>query len=127
MKISRDQLSAVTVRHVEPGSIRVGEQTLTTNVMLTADEAVERWDAGTDVAALTEKHFDAVLAAGPEIIVLGTGWGSAFPPQRLVFAMARRGVGFEAMDTSAACRTFNILVNEGRRVAAALIVEQAGG
>ena len=60
--------------------------------------------------------------------MLGTGASNVFPPRELVFAMARRQVGFETMDTAAAARTFNVLAGEGRRVAALLYiqVERAG-
>ena len=60
------------------------------------------------------------LDSDPEIIVLGTGQSNIFAPRELVFAMARRGVGFEVMNSAAAARTFNVLAGEGRRVAAVL-------
>jgi len=62
----------------------------------------------------------ALLDGRPEVIVLGTGATNVFPPRELVFAMARRGIGLEVMDTAAAARTFNVLVGEDRQVAAVL-------
>jgi len=74
------------------------------------------------LADLVADDFSRLLNDNPEIIVLGTGKEIQFPPRELVFAMARRGVGFEVMDTRAAARTFNVLAGEDRRVAAVLYI-----
>ena len=55
--------------------------------------------------------------------MIGTGWAPARPPRELTFAFARKGIGLEVMDTAAAARTFNVLANEGRRVAAVLYLQ----
>ena len=123
VNFTRDQNSAVTVRQVEPGAIRIGDETFTENVYIFRDE-IKRGIAMDDIAALQVQALDELLAKGPEIVILGTGWRSERPPRELVFAMARRGIGFETMDTPAACRTFNILLSEGRDVAALLIIEE---
>lgn len=120
MKFSRD---AITVRQVEPGRIKVGDEIVEENVVLTAENEIVRWDAG-EIGDLREGDFAAALEGQPEMIVLGTGWKAAFPPRELTYALARRGIGLETMDTPAACRTFNILVSEGRRAAAFLIVTE---
>ncbi len=123
MNFTRDQTSAVTVRTVEPGAIKIGDETVTENVIVFRGE-IQRGVAIDDVATLQEKELDELLARGPEVVILGTGWRAARPPRELVFAMARRGTGFETMDTPAACRTFNILLSEGRDVAAVLIIDK---
>ena len=120
MKFSRD---TITVRQVEPGRIKVGDDIVEDNVILTAESEILRWEAR-GIDGLREADFAAALADAPEMIVLGTGWKPAFPPRELVYALARRGIGLETMDTPAACRTFNILVSEGRRAAAFLIVSE---
>ena len=125
MQFTREQNSAITVRQVEPGQLRIGNDLVRTNVLLTADREIRKW-AIENIEQLSESDLDAILQAAPEMIVVGTGWRSVFPQRELVFALARRGIGFETMDTPAACRTFNILINEGRRAAAALIVEDDG-
>lgn len=111
----------MTVRRVVPGEIQIGGRTVTDNVVLTAEHAIEPW-APDDVSRLSPQDFAAIIDTRPEIVVLGTGWHPVLPPKELVFALAREGIGFEFMDTPAACRTFNILVNEGRRTAAVLMV-----
>ena len=125
MQFTREQISAITVRQVEPGRIRIGNDVLHNNVLLTAEREVRDWSIE-DIGKLDEIALEAILDDAPEMIVVGTGWKSVFPPRELVFALARRGIGFETMDTPAACRTFNILINEGRRAAAALIVNDSG-
>jgi uncharacterized protein len=123
MKFTREQNAAITVRHVEPGRLRIGNEVVCNNVLLTADREIRNW-AVADIEHLAESDLDTVIESAPELIVVGTGWKPVFPPRELVFALARRGIGFETMDTPAACRTFNVLVNEGRRAAAALIVNE---
>lgn len=121
MSFTRDQISALTIHQVEPGAIRIGDETVTESVLIFRDE-IQRGVSLQDVAALQEQDLDELLLKGPEIVILGTGWKTQRPPRELVFAMARRGIGFECMDTPAACRTFNILLSEGRDVAAILII-----
>ena len=75
------------------------------------------------IEELVEEDFQPALDANCEVIVLGTGARPLFPPRALVFAFSRLGIGLETMETNAACRTFNILISEGRRAAAALIID----
>ena len=108
-----------TVRTVERGAIVVGDTTFTTNIGLTTNAVIENWpDCAID--ELCEGTLAPILDHSPELLVLGSGWKHEFAPRELVFALARRGIGFEVMDTPAACRTFNILVAEGRLPAAIL-------
>lgn len=123
MQISREQHSSVTVRHVEPGEIRIGGRTLNRNLVVTPDRDIRDWPTD-DVGKLGITDVERLLAMEPEVVVLGTGWKPVVPPRELVFAFARRGIGFEAMTTPAACRTFNILVQEERRAAAVLIINE---
>ena len=71
--------------------------------------------------ALKESDFDLFLDLKPEILLLGTGPRQRFPHPRLIRALAAKRIGVEAMDLQAACRTYNILMAEERRVAAALL------
>jgi uncharacterized protein len=103
------------------GWLRVGTQVYRENVVLTP-ETVTPGFAAAGFDALTERDFEALLATSPEIVLLGTGAVQRFPPPRITAPLLRARVGFEVMDTRAACRTYNILVGEGRHVAAALIV-----
>jgi uncharacterized protein len=97
------------------------EHVLERSAILTPDIVVAEWPPR-DCAALTVEHINAVLALRPELILLGTGDRQQFPDARVAHAVLAAGVGFDAMDTRAACRTYNVLTHEGRRVAAALLI-----
>ena len=107
------------IRSVDADGIRIGDDVYTSTIALTTDVVLEDW-TGVDIGNLAESNFAGLLDKSPEVIVLGTGPSNVFPPRDLVFAMARRGVGFEVMDTAAAARTYNVLASEGRQVAAVL-------
>lgn len=122
MKITLDQgpaINAVTARAAD--RVHVRERVFTSSVILTATEIVPDWPAR-DAAALSVAELDAVLALGPDVVVLGTGERQVFPPTGLLAHAAQRGVGLEVMDSGAACRTYNVLLYEGRKVALALIL-----
>jgi uncharacterized protein len=88
--------------------------------LIVMPERILSWDAaGFD--ALTEQHFQVFQELNPEILLLGTGPKQRFPHPRLTRALSALRIGVEAMDLQAACRTYNILMAEERRVAAALL------
>ena len=72
---------------------------------------------------LTEEHFAQILADAPDVVILGTGARQRFVHPKLTAALTMRRIGVECMDSAAACRTYNILMAEGRKVALALIIE----
>ena len=104
-----------------PGWIRVGAQEYREGVVVTADTVIPGW-AAARFDGLTEADFAGLLTHAPEIVLLGTGTAIRFPHPRLTRALTEARVGIEVMDTPAACRAFNILAGEGRKVLAALIV-----
>jgi len=88
--------------------------------LIVLPERILPWQA-TDFAGLREADFEVFFDMKLEILLLGTGPKQRFPHPRLTQALAARRVGVEAMDLQAACRTYNILMAEERRVAAALL------
>ena len=70
---------------------------------------------------LTEAHFDAISLDTPDVVILGTGERQRFVHPRLSASLLERRIGLECMDNQAACRTYNILMGEGRKVTLALI------
>jgi uncharacterized protein len=110
------------VRAVAPGQLRVREHDIRSSVILTADRIVFDWPPRA-VSALSRSDLDAALVLAPEVILLGTGEQQEFPDPEIARAIQAAGVGFEVMDTRAACRTYNLLVQEGRRVAAAILMD----
>lgn len=119
LKFTREMTSAVTIQRVTPSSITVNGKPYAQSLALTPVEIISNWQPK-PVAELADSDFEALLETAPEIILLGTGPNNLFPPRELMFAFARRGIGLECMDTAAAARTFNVLANEGRQVAAVL-------
>jgi len=101
--------------------IRVGTRSLRGSCIVTADTLIERWEPEC-FAALLPPHLEPILALAPELIVLGTGPRQQFPSTEIRALVAARGVGLEAMALGPACRTFNVLVQEERRVAAGLFL-----
>lgn len=91
------------------------------SLVVLPDRPVEAWPVG-EVDALQEKDLQFLAGLGVEIVLLGTGESLRFLHPRLLQSLAQARVGVEVMDTRAACRTYNILVAEGRKVAAALIL-----
>ena len=105
-----------------PGWVRIGTDDYRQSLVLTPD-AIATGFASNGFDALTEDDFEKLLATSPDIVLLGTGAVQRFPHPRVTAPLHRAHVGLEVMDTRAACRTYNILVGEGRSVAAALIIE----
>ena len=110
---------ANTITAYDDDHVKVNGERRDANVIVTA-EAVRPWSA-TDFASLREEDFAALADLGAEIELLGTGPQQRFPHPRLTAPLARAHVGLEVMDLKAACRTYNILVAEARRVALALL------
>jgi len=104
-----------------PGRIIIGGRTYTRGLLVSPERIDTDW--GPESAAdFSPEHFEALLAPEPQIILVGTGKQQIFPAPATYLAVRRRGIGVDVMDTGAACRTYNILVSEGRKVAAGLIM-----
>lgn len=122
MKLHADRAEGVNVIHAcEPGSVSISGVTYRHSVLVPYTGDVQPW-APAAVGDLTEAHFSALAAARPELIVFGSGASLRFAPPAVLRALMQARIGVESMDTAAACRTFNILAGEGRRVWAALLV-----
>lgn len=122
MKFHLATASGNIVTGVGPGWLRVNAEVHHRSLVVCPDALLTPWaSAGFD--GLTEEDFAPLLELTPAVVVFGTGAALRFASPRLTRALTDAGVGVETMDTRAACRTYNILAAEGRRVAAALIVE----
>ncbi|NEV63760.1 Mth938-like domain-containing protein [Thiorhodococcus minor] len=116
-----DDSSGNLVEGYGPEGILVGGRRFHRSLVLAPDRIIEDWEPS-GPRDLVPEHLETVLALDPQVIVLGTGEEQFFPPPEVYFWVLERGVGIEVMDTGAACRTYNILMSEGRRVAAGLIL-----
>ena len=91
------------------------------SLVVSAERVVTAWPAAS-VESLTADHLAAIVELEPEIVLLGTGAKFRFPDPALLAPLYKANIGVEFMDTPAACRTYNILLGEGRNVVAALIL-----
>lgn len=103
------------------GEIRLRDRAFHVSFIASRDALIEDWKPA-PVERLTIDDFAAILAFDLEVVILGTGARQRMPPPELFAAFAARRIGFEVMDTGAACRTFNLLLSEARAVAVALII-----
>lgn len=123
MEFHRDTSADLyVIRGYGPEGIRIGQRVIARSCIVTPERIVEAWPV-TEPAQLVAGDLDELFALAPEIVILGTGSTLDFPPPAIGAALAARGIGLEVMDTAAACRTYNVLVHEGRGVAAALILD----
>jgi uncharacterized protein len=109
------------IRGYSDHEIIIGETRVTRSCLITATELITDWPPAS-FADLELVHLEGTLAQSPQLLLIGTGPTQRFAPASLRRALAQRGVGLEAMQLGAACRTFNVLVQEERRVAAALFL-----
>lgn len=120
MKLHASSPSALnTFSGYGDGYVLVNGQRQESNLIVLPGQMLP-WSAAS-FAALTEADFEVFLGLDLEILLLGTGTKQRFPHPRLTQALSRKRIGVEVMDLQAACRTYNILMAEERRVAAALL------
>lgn len=108
------------IKAISDGGLQVVEEWHTGPLIISATSLVTDWDVHC-VEDLHPRSFDQIFELGPEVVLLGTGRHQQFPPAELMMEFYLRGIGAEVMSTTAACRTFNVLVAEQRLVVAALM------
>lgn len=122
MKFAQDTSNdRFMIQSVEQGRIRIAGQNYTESLLVLPDHIVPDWGPRS-VDELSSHLLTQLLEHRPEIVILGTGERQVFPSPRLFVSLMDVGVGYEVMATGAACRTYNILLAEGRRALAALIL-----
>lgn len=121
MKLQPDQSDAQTISGHGPGWVAVGQEKITHNVVLTSRGERLPWAGSFE--QLGPEHFDQLADLGVEVVIFGSGRRIRFPKPAWLAGLARRRIGVETMDSAAACRTYNILAQEGREVAVALLLE----
>ncbi len=124
MQADRPEGSNAITRHAPEGVIVAGVEHRS-SVLVPWRGEVRPWPVDR-FEALGEDSFEPVIALAPELVIFGSGSRLRFPPPALLKALMARRIGFEVMDTPAACRTYNVLLAEGRSVVAALLFERGG-
>lgn len=122
MKLQADIAEGLNViKSHDLGSVRVNDMAFTHSILVPPTGEVLAWPVS-NLSELTEAHFAQIAAAKPELVIFGSGPTLRFPPPAVLRPLMAARIGIETMGTAAACRTYNILVGEGRQVMAALIV-----
>ncbi|HEX6018115.1 MAG TPA: Mth938-like domain-containing protein [Burkholderiaceae bacterium] len=122
MKFQPDFLAGVnTIARHDGHRVWIGAQFYDGSVVVPWSGAVRPWGPA-HFDDLSQAHFDVLLQREPELVIFGSGERLRFPKPELLRTLIERRVGVETMDTAAACRTFNVLANEGRNVVAALLL-----
>lgn len=123
MKIELDSslIHPYRINSYEQGSIVIGDERFFSSLIITPSIVINNWPPQTykDIAT---HHLEQIIEMKPELILLGTGCQQHFPDTEFFLSTAKLNIGFEVMDTGAACRSYNILLQEGRNVAAALLM-----
>ena len=109
------------IRGYDKGSIQVNQQKISHSLIVTPDKLIDPWPPRS-LAELHPNHFLDLLALHPSIVLLGTGEQLVFPHPALLDVFYRKKIGIEVRNNGAACRTYTVLMSEGRQVAAALLI-----
>jgi uncharacterized protein len=123
MKLQPDRTDAPSIQACGDGWIAIDGERIEHSVVLPASGERTPWPVASP-GELTADHFDALLRFDPEVVIFGSGRTLKFVHPSLLAGLMARRVGVETMDTLAACRTYNILAQEGRKVVAALVLER---
>lgn len=123
MKLQPDQSDAQTISAHGPGWVGVAGEKITHSVIIGSRGQRIPWAPSYD--DLDAQHFATLAELQVEVVIFGSGARIRFPKPAWLAPLAAARIGIETMDTAAACRTYNILAQEGRDVAVALLLEQA--
>ena len=122
MKFAQDnQDEGYVITSYDSDTISINGKTFDQSLVIASNQLRENWDVS-NIALLSPEHIDLVLDFSPELILIGTGNQLIFPAIEIYSGIIERGIGVDFMDTGAACRTYNILMSEGRDVVAGLIL-----
>ena len=121
MKFALDPLEhGYTINSYEPGWIQINEQKYYQSLLLMPDRLIPDWFA-TSADQITAEHLLELAGYEPQVLLLGTGAQHELLHPRIFAPLMELGIGYEVMATGAACRTYNVLLSEDRKVLAALI------
>lgn len=127
MKFHADPLQDYSIKAHGEGWVQLMQERIEQSVILSSGGLKELWHcASFEQLGAEDLERVAQLGSQAQVILLGTGRKNRFPPPAWLKPFVQYQLGVEAMDTAAACRTYNVLVGEGRKVVAALILETPG-
>jgi uncharacterized protein len=111
-----------TVTGYDAEGVEINAQRFNYSLLVMPETPPRAWEVG-NFESLTAEHFESIAQDAPDVVILGTGERQRFVHPRLVASLSNQRIGVECMDSHAACRTYNILMGEGRKVTLALIIE----
>ncbi len=121
MDITQDFADAnFVITGYESGSVFINNQAHQQSLIISSDSLIYPWEVN-DVFQLNETSIASILEAQPEILIIGTGETLILPEPKIIALFAQHQIGLETMNTGAACRTYGILVAEGRKATAGII------
>ncbi len=124
MKLQPDkQPSLNTVSAYGPNYIEINAQRYTQSLLLSPESPVIAWSC-TRFEDIKIEDFEQIAKLDPAVVIFGSGQRIRFPQAALIAPLIARNIGLETMDLQAACRTYNVLMAEGRKVVAALLIEK---
>ncbi len=122
MKFAQDsQDEGYVITAYDEDNISINGKAFTDSLIITRTKLDEHWKLN-HIDSLQSEHIEQILILNPELIIIGTGKKLTFPAVATYSEIIRKGIGVDFMDTQAACRTYNILMSEGRDVVAGLIL-----
>ena len=121
MQLTLDSGAGHFITHYEPGTVVIDGNSYHQTIIISPDTLITDWQAQS-VKTLSTDDMQVIVNLQPEIIILGTGETLNFSDLSINAFLSKQHIGFETMDTAAACRTYNILMAEERRVVAALFI-----
>ena len=121
MRFSQERIDGNSINAYTSGQVTVNGESITTSVIVTPERIIHDWLPAV-FEEMQASHLERFDQLEPEIILIGTGDTLCFPPAAWTAAYLAQGIGVEIMDTAAACRTYNVLLSEDRRVVAALLI-----
>ena len=122
MKLEPDNFDVQTIQGYGPGWVGVNGEKITASVIIGSQGQRVAWPCSS-FDALTAAHFAQLAEFDAELVIFGSGKRIRFPQAAWLQPLMAKRIGLETMDTGAACRTYNILAGEGRRVVVALLLE----
>lgn len=122
MKLQPDRFDTLFINAYAEDWIAVSGEKKHHSLVVSSQGRCSDWGCQS-FAELSAEHFARLAADAPEVVIFGSGAKLRFVSPELLRGLIERGIGVETMDTAAACRTYNILAQEGRRVVAALLLE----
>lgn len=123
MKFTEDnQLQGNLIHSYEPGQVQVGDEVFKTSLIISRDWLLSPWSID-QIEVLSSEHLEVLTQGKPDLLLLGTGQQHRWPDMALLCEIGAMGIGCEVMNSASACRTYNVVAGEGRKVTAAIIID----